>query len=97
MKKLIAGLMLTGLLAGNVMAEERYVGEITYVQIKGDGSFAIKVLPTGATDPVYAVTNPNNPEKAKAIYAMALTALVSGKQIEAWKEGPYWTNTFLRK
>ena len=97
MKKLVLGFIITALFASGLIAEDRYTGTITYVQVRTDGDIAIKVLPNGATKAIYGKTNGANPEQAKAIYAMALTALSTGKEVEAWLEGGYWTSTFLRQ
>ena len=97
MKKLIMGALATAVMATAAMATDRYTGEITYVQVRPDGQIAVKVLPNGATTEVYGTMSNSNPEKMKAMYAMALTALSTGKNVEIWKEGGYWDTIFLRK
>jgi len=97
MKKLIIGALATAVMATAAMATDKYTGDITYVQVRPDGKIAVKVLPSGATDEVYGAINNTDPDKMKAMYAMALTALSTGKQVEIWKEGGYWDTIFLRK
>ncbi len=97
MKKLIIGALATAVMATAAMATDKYIGEITYVQVRSDGQIAVKVLPTGATTEVYGTMSNSNPEKMKAMYAMALTALSTGKNVEIWNEGGYWDTIFLRK
>jgi hypothetical protein len=96
MKKVIMALLATLFVSTSAMAEDRYIGQITYIQVRDDGQIAVKVLPNGATDEIYGVISNSDPEKMKAAYAMVLTALSTGKDVEAWKDG-YWTTFFLRK
>ena len=97
MKKLIIGALATAVMATAAMATDKFKGEITYVQVRPDGQIAVKVLPNGATDAVYGVISNSNSEKMKAMYAMALTALSTGRSVEIWKEGGYWDTIFLQK
>jgi hypothetical protein len=99
MKKMLLGLLTTLVVGGTAaVAGNHYIGQITYVQVRADGLIAIKVLPDGATDEVYGAIKGDNPEKVKAMYAMALTALSTGKPMEAWKDDAGWWDTFfLRK
>ena len=102
MRKLIIGTLATVVMATAAMATDKYTGAITYVQVRSDGQIAVKVLPNGATTEIYGTMSNNTathggPEKMKAMYAMALTALSTGKDVEMWKEGAYWDTIFLRK
>jgi hypothetical protein len=96
MKKVIMALLATLFVSTSAMAEDRYIGQITYVQVRDDGQIAVKILPNGATDEIYGIISKSDPEKMKAAYAMVLTALTTGKDVEARKDG-YWTSFFLRK
>ena len=95
MKKLVIGVLATAVLATAALATDKYTGEITYVQVRPDGNIAMKVLPDGETTAIYKIIEMD--EKGKAAYAMALTALSTGKKVEAWAEGGYWDTLFLRK
>ncbi len=98
MKKLIMGALATAVMATSAMATLKYVGPVTYVQVRPDGQIAVKVLPNGTTTEVYGTMSNSNPEKMKAMYAMALTALSTGKDVEIWKaDSGYWDTIFLRK
>ena len=99
MKKLLIStvaimlLAITGVSAGSV---EKFTGKITYVQVRTDGQIAVKVLPTGETEEEYHVIKGVN-DKSKAMYAMALTALSTGKDVEAWTDTSGWWDTFFLK
>jgi len=97
MKKLLIGTLATAVLATGLLATDKLKGEITYVQVRPDGDIAVKMLPTGTSTEIYAKIAMANGEKGKAMYAAALTALTTGKDVEIWKEGSYWDTIFLRK